>query len=314
VVIGDGVEHILVLLYTLALAAGAASTSVVHQLSRDRRQALFRDYVGFLLLLNLCVAFNLAATYLENALTRGFPLEDRSPVMILVDLAGMALVGGIVFKLVRVMYAAVDSAPPKAMGKILAAVLAVVAVAAIVAALLMPSSEVRDRIRVLPRTANLLLIAAAVLSAVPTLVAGRRLESRRRDVVRCFAGLHLVAFLAILVGFFVPTTVAWHLLAVGFLLVNVIPLTLLRGTRADRLARFDSVVDIPENLRAFAAKYGISARELEIVVQVLSGKTNPEMADALFISANTVKNHIHNIYRKCGVRNRVELIRLIHRA
>jgi hypothetical protein len=43
---------------------------------------------------------------------------------------------------------------------------------------------------------------------------------------------------------------------------------------------------------------------------IQSGKTNQEIADQLFISLATVKDHNHNIFRKCGVRNRLELSNL----
>ncbi|MCK4679003.1 MAG: LuxR family transcriptional regulator, partial [Bacteroidales bacterium] len=37
-----------------------------------------------------------------------------------------------------------------------------------------------------------------------------------------------------------------------------------------------------------------------------------EIADALFISLQTVKDHNYNIYLKTGVRNRVELVNMIN--
>jgi len=41
-----------------------------------------------------------------------------------------------------------------------------------------------------------------------------------------------------------------------------------------------------------------------------AGKTNQEIADELFISVATVKDHNHNLFRKSGVRNRLELANL----
>jgi DNA-binding NarL/FixJ family response regulator len=51
----------------------------------------------------------------------------------------------------------------------------------------------------------------------------------------------------------------------------------------------------------------LTVREREIANQVLSGKTNREIAGALAISGETVKRHIRNIYDKCGVSSRMEL-------
>jgi DNA-binding NarL/FixJ family response regulator len=51
----------------------------------------------------------------------------------------------------------------------------------------------------------------------------------------------------------------------------------------------------------------LTVREREIVNQVLTGKTNREIAETLAISDETVKRHIRNIYDKCGVSSRMEL-------
>lgn len=56
-----------------------------------------------------------------------------------------------------------------------------------------------------------------------------------------------------------------------------------------------------------ARRWGVTPRELEIIELVLDGKTNREIQGALGISLDTVKKHIYNIYRKIGVRNRIEL-------
>ncbi|GAA2152280.1 response regulator transcription factor [Glycomyces lechevalierae] len=51
----------------------------------------------------------------------------------------------------------------------------------------------------------------------------------------------------------------------------------------------------------------LSERELELVRLVARGRTNAEIAEELFISAGTVKNHLANVQRRLGVRNRVEI-------
>ena len=51
----------------------------------------------------------------------------------------------------------------------------------------------------------------------------------------------------------------------------------------------------------------LSQREREIVVLVAQGFKNKEMAEKMFISEQTVKNHLHNIFDKLGVSDRLEL-------
>jgi len=63
----------------------------------------------------------------------------------------------------------------------------------------------------------------------------------------------------------------------------------------------------PECLTAFQ----ITPREKEIIEQLLGGKTNQELADALFISVKTVENHLYNIYQKMKVKNRIQLVQTL---
>ncbi|MDQ3791527.1 MAG: response regulator transcription factor [Actinomycetota bacterium] len=52
----------------------------------------------------------------------------------------------------------------------------------------------------------------------------------------------------------------------------------------------------------------LSARELEVLGLLASGKTNSEVARYLFVSVGTVKSHTGNIYRKLGANNRAEAV------
>jgi DNA-binding NarL/FixJ family response regulator len=62
---------------------------------------------------------------------------------------------------------------------------------------------------------------------------------------------------------------------------------------------------VVEGLRDAAA--ALSAREREVVRQVALGQRNAEIARRLFISEETVKKHLNNIFHKVGVRDRVQL-------
>lgn len=49
----------------------------------------------------------------------------------------------------------------------------------------------------------------------------------------------------------------------------------------------------------------LTERELDVVELVARGKTNAEIAEALFVSVSTVKTHLEAVRAKLGVRNRV---------
>lgn len=54
----------------------------------------------------------------------------------------------------------------------------------------------------------------------------------------------------------------------------------------------------------------LSAREREIAGLMLRGLTNLEIAESLFIAESTVKKHVNNAFRKLGIQNRWELLKL----
>ena len=51
----------------------------------------------------------------------------------------------------------------------------------------------------------------------------------------------------------------------------------------------------------------LTARETEVMRHVACGLTNQEIAKKLIVTEGTVKIHVHNIYRKLGFSNRVDL-------
>ena len=59
---------------------------------------------------------------------------------------------------------------------------------------------------------------------------------------------------------------------------------------------------------------GLSEREIEIMDWVKKGKTNAEIGSILCISSYTVKNHLHQIFRKLDVYNRMQAVSKVERS
>ena len=58
----------------------------------------------------------------------------------------------------------------------------------------------------------------------------------------------------------------------------------------------------------------LSERERQIANFIAAGKTNPEIANALFLSRKTIERHVSNVLARSGARNRTELARLVSSA
>ncbi len=76
----------------------------------------------------------------------------------------------------------------------------------------------------------------------------------------------------------------------------------------------DGEIWMPPALQAYVAgglrtapHESLTPREREVIVLVALGLRNSEVAQKLFISEETVKTHLNNIFRKLNLRDRVEL-------
>jgi two-component system response regulator DegU len=54
-------------------------------------------------------------------------------------------------------------------------------------------------------------------------------------------------------------------------------------------------------------RFGLTQRELEIINSIACGRTNKEIAEELFISEKTVKNHVSSILRKMALDDRTQV-------
>ena len=68
-----------------------------------------------------------------------------------------------------------------------------------------------------------------------------------------------------------------------------------------------------EPLRPEVAKLGLTTRELEVLGLIAAGRTNRQIAEALFITEKTAGAHVSNILGKLGVAGRVEAARIAMR-
>jgi transcriptional regulator EpsA len=81
--------------------------------------------------------------------------------------------------------------------------------------------------------------------------------------------------------------------------------------RVNPLPRFRNGENVAE--QSDGEHFGLSERETEIMDWVKKGKTNAEIGSILCISSYTVKNHLHQIFRKLDVYNRMQAASKIER-
>ncbi len=71
----------------------------------------------------------------------------------------------------------------------------------------------------------------------------------------------------------------------------------------------DGGASAEDRIARAAREHNLTRREEEVLALLLAGRTRPEIARELIVSADTVKTHIRNLYRKMGVAGKDELAR-----
>ena len=180
-------------------------------------------------------------------------------------------------------------------------------------ALLLLGNYFRDQV-VNEKTANLLLISkglamwnCVVLVVGVSFFVFQKKKPNLEIKKIALAGLFLLpAVLALLALFMVSSHWVFIILFVLFYFSQI--------AMAPAYLYFKSSVSkekISPDFEGFCQLFDISRREAEIIREICLGKSNQEIADSLFITVQTVKDHAHRIYTKTDVKNRVQLTNLV---
>jgi two-component system, NarL family, nitrate/nitrite response regulator NarL len=98
-----------------------------------------------------------------------------------------------------------------------------------------------------------------------------------------------------------------------------------RADLVDIIRRVAAGEPVPSGPRAIASasklnqrltnklrRYALTRREYDILRRISMGETNPEIADALGLTRNTVKTYVQSALNKLGARNRIEALNRLH--
>lgn len=291
------------LVLVIALATGLVAAIAVAQKVTEAPREFYRHYLTHLLLFNLLILVGMVYRYVQQA---GIGLPPMSPLGVLTVAAALKLGWLSAFMLATARLDSSRSALyPGSAWKVTGILLFLGYSIAIWLSWFLSL----DLVLLLAVIAlETFILAGAAYAMTRLLSHARKLPAgARKTSLGLYGAYHLgllvLVLLVMVAGWAVPD---WQPLprslasGIFLLLFNLFPLFWLRlappPAEAPRSLQFE--------------RLGITPREREIIELIQAGKTNREIADQLFISVATVKDHNNNLFRKCGVRNRVELVGL----
>ena len=309
------------LTFLLALATGFISLAWVSRRSHHHYSPVTESLISPLLYYNLWVLSWLVFQYVETTLQSNLP-----PVISRVVIAGLiwtSMMAAILWGSSYLSFTlrATHSAHPldllRQTQKGALTLMGATALTCLVLLLL----RLDPMIRMLSRgLSSLIFLTVTILSLRLFFSAHRREDETSWRKLRILGAAYSVLFITL------TTFVWWHRfspriprstyitvnlgLEILYNVLTVLWIHLFDRTPSNQETTPPSPLPLRVTGQTFTDGFGISKREMEVIHLICQGMTNQEIADALFISLKTVKDHNYRIFQKTGVRNRVELVQL----
>lgn len=135
-------------------------------------------------------------------------------------------------------------------------------------------------------------------------------HKHKKQLVMWFANINLLTVVGTIIVFTLtkPNTAIEKVYMVMFFMGQVPSVVFLSYYLNKYFELPTSNISKEELIGLFISNYQLSKREWEIVEHICKGSTNAQISEVLFISLQTVKDHVYHIYQKTGVKNRVQLV------
>ncbi|OGU57001.1 MAG: hypothetical protein A2V66_05395 [Ignavibacteria bacterium RBG_13_36_8] len=135
-------------------------------------------------------------------------------------------------------------------------------------------------------------------------------DVRRKTAVRTFVGLIIFGYIAYIIVLLHSAHLDFERSLVR-LYQNLAIILWFIWFYSKLIVKAEITLDNGRLVDLIKEKFGITSREMEILNLLIKGKNNKEIEDLLFISVNTVRNHVSFIYKKLGINSRGQLMNLI---
>lgn len=310
-------KHILLLGYFLALMVGMGAVFTSYQFYKTHRLPFLRFMIRYVIFLNLALLLYFIVTYLEINFPDSAFCDPKSVFFtIMFNLAIFIWVGCIHAFLGMIFGLKEKEIPSKIknifnLGLILVGILCVIGITTFM--------NTGSNIWSIYTYIGLMMAALMVFftGAIYLLRAKKITQSsNQQKSIQTLGWFYFAAYVFFFSSpllTFLSDPLKICILSAGVIALNLIPIVWLRRFFLKDYLQF-SPGNNQELWNEVARKFQISQREREIMELILQGKSNKDIEEMLFISYNTVKNHLYNLYQKLGVNSRGQMVHVMLQA
>ena len=305
-------EHVSIVLKIIALMAGISVIFYIYQSYKKHTSSTLKYYFYFCVFLNLVLLIATTSKYSSvNILDNHLVYKSTTLAHIITPLTSYFFIIMIYF-LVLVFISLFEITLSRNFKTIIYLGFTVITLSYVIRIILELSNKYWN---ILPKLHSTLIETGFIvlfLFLICFLIMGFKVKGWHKKRLILFLGIfYIIAFSILLYAIFLPYSSQIIINPVVMLVFNIAPyfgvkyffLPLYRNSLTEKQG---SLI-----LDSLCRKYKISKREREIAELILLGKSNKEIQDKLYISLNTVKNHIYNLYQKTGIKSRGQLVHFI---
>ena len=303
------ISHINILLQIIALLTGVWIIFYLYQTYKTYGNKLVNRMLWVSLFLNLWLLLSLTSKYINLNVTYFYSASKISwGYMIRHPLSAIALSGAVLSLLSAVakMFGYVSLKNVDKYFKWIFTSIVLLFLAGFIHYAFYPEARWLEHLDSVLITGGISIVYISLILLM--LINKHKLEKQK--AVGVFSIVYGVVFLPIASFMFI---IPFKLTIVSslFIISNFVPFVWIHWYFKKYFVESINFTNNDDSLNKFVEQYGLTSREHEITELILQGKSNKEIEKMLFISAHTVRNHTHNLYKKIGVTGRGQMVGLI---
>ncbi len=297
-------SHIVILGYTVILLVGTWAAVYSHQMRRRFDRPFLRSFLYYIIVFNFSAFLYLFSRYVSVNLVRHDPASADPAAEGILLLVMLIVEIGLAYTVVRVVLELQRREPLRVFNLLFGLVMV----------LFVASYPIAWRLGFAGWSVWIVVRASMTIIVCAWIVLAFRkpaeLDPNRRKADRWLAYFMLSGWVPLAASNLLPGSYRASVSVIAQLWLNLVPILWFHYFFLRYNVRLSPVGE-GAHLEDLVRRHRISKREREIMELILEGKTNKEIEGQLFISFNTVKNHIYNLYQKLGVNSRSQLMHLV---
>jgi DNA-binding CsgD family transcriptional regulator len=303
-------DHLILLVILFALILGTWAAVYAFQFFKIYGNPFLRFLVRYILFLNLAVFLYLVTKYLYLNFPDSLFTDPKSVFYTIVFLIATLVEIGLIYSYVCVVLGLKGIEGSNTLNRIFVVGLILVGINCIIGITTYMNTGSNTWIVMMYMGVVMAAAIAILVANISLLIRSDIQNNNKARSIRAFGWFNLAGYVLFFGSAALPESVGLYVSAGALLCLNLIPIVWL-----EKYFLRDYMQFLPENnlqfLDATLQNLQISKREREIMELILQGRSNKEIEETLFISYNTVKNHVYNLYQKLGVKSRGQLISFV---